>query len=36
MVLEIGGDDETVHAAIDYLTSVGVDVADADGDIVAG
>lgn len=36
MVLELGGDEATVHAAIDYLTSVGVDVADADGDIVAG
>lgn len=36
MVLEIGGDDARVHEAIDYLSSVGVVVSDADGDIVAG
>lgn len=36
MVLDIGGDEAAVHEAIEYLASVGVDVSDADGDILAG
>jgi ABC-type methionine transport system ATPase subunit len=36
MVCEFGGDDAAVQQAIEWMRSIGVDVSDADGDVVAG
>lgn len=36
MVCELGGDQAAIDAAIAYMTSIGVDVSAAEGDIVEG
>lgn len=36
MVCDLGGDQTAVDAAIDYMTSIGVDVSRAEGDVVEG
>jgi hypothetical protein len=36
MVLELAGEQSQLDAAIEYMTGLGVDVSDPDGDIVAG
>ena len=36
MVIEVSGSTEALDAAIDYLEGLGIVVADASGDIVAG
>ena len=36
MVCEIGGSDDAVRQAVEWMRSIGVDVSDADGDVVAG
>ena len=36
MVLELAGEQEQLDAAISYMTGLGVDVSDPDGDVIAG
>jgi len=36
MVLELGGEQDQLDAAIAYMTGLGVDVSDPDGDVIAG
>jgi ABC-type methionine transport system ATPase subunit len=36
MVCDLGGEQAAVDAAIDYMTSIGVDVSRAEGDVVEG
>jgi hypothetical protein len=36
MVLDLVGEQAQLDAALEYMTSLGVDVSDPDGDIVAG
>jgi len=36
MVIEVKGTDAALDGAVEYLTSLGIDVADAAGDVVAG
>jgi ABC-type methionine transport system ATPase subunit len=36
MVLELAGEQDQLDAAIAYMTDLGVDVSDPDGDVIAG
>lgn len=36
MVCDLGGTEESLDAAIAWMRSIGVDVSNADGDVVAG